>query len=135
MENPRFRCRLTQPSDSSRSRKEYEGPIARDGCAPYKGPPLSRRRFLRLVPFLTLASQTTSLESSSAWHDQIPSNETSQEVRRLQGMDPVRALTFDDAIVLKDGNLLFITDADGMVPIKDEHDFGLYYQDCRVLNG
>jgi glycogen debranching enzyme len=135
MQSPRSRHRLIQPGDSSRSRKEYEGSVPRDGCAPYKGPPLSRRRFLRLIPFLTLASQTTSLESSSASHGQLPSNETSREVLRLQGMDPVRALTFDDAIVLKDGNLLFITDADGMVPIKDEHDFGLYYQDCRVLNG
>src|SRR5262249_629111 len=82
-----------------------------------------------------LASQTTSLESSSASHDQIPSNETSQEVRRLQGMDPVRALTFDDAIVLKDGNLLFITDADVIVPINNEPNFGLSYPHFRVLNG
>ncbi len=126
MQNPRFTCRLLQLSDSSCSRKEDEESIPRDGCTP-KGPPLSRRRFLTLVPLLTLASQTTPLKSSSASHGQPPSNETSQEVRRLQGMEPVRALTFDDAIVLKDGNLLFITDADGMVPIKDEHDFGLYY--------
>ena len=134
MQNPRFTCRLLQLSASSCSRKEDEESIPRDGCTP-KGPPLSRRRFLTLVPLLTLASQTTPLKSSSASHGQPPSNETSQEVRRLQGMEPVRALTFDDAIVLKDGNLLFITDADGMVPIKDEHDFGLYYQDCRILNG
>src|SRR5262249_46384030 len=88
-----------------------------------------------LVPFFTLASQTPSLLPSRATHAQPASQPTPREVLRLQGMEPVRARTFDDAIVLKDGNFFLITDDDGTVPFENEHDFCLYYQDCRVLNG
>jgi glycogen debranching enzyme len=48
---------------------------------------------------------------------------------------PVIAATFENAIVLKNGNLFLITDANGTIPLKEKHGFGLYYQDCRVLNG
>jgi glycogen debranching enzyme len=39
------------------------------------------------------------------------------------------------AIVLKDGNLFFLTNADGFVPLESGHGFGLYHNDCRFLDG
>src|SRR5581483_829894 len=40
-----------------------------------------------------------------------------------------------DAIVIKDEDLFFIAHKNGTVPIGDGHGFGLYYHDCRYLNG
>jgi glycogen debranching enzyme len=39
------------------------------------------------------------------------------------------------SIAIKDGNLFFITDADGSVPLERGHGFGLYHNDCRFLDG
>jgi glycogen debranching enzyme len=40
-----------------------------------------------------------------------------------------------DAVVIKNANLFFLTAANGSVPHGGEHGFGLYYHDCRFLNG
>ena len=39
------------------------------------------------------------------------------------------------AIVIKDGNLFFLTAENGFVPIAAGHGFGLYHNDCRFLDG
>ena len=39
------------------------------------------------------------------------------------------------AIVIKDGNLFFLTAENGFVPLEVGHGFGLYHNDCRFLNG
>src|SRR5262245_22910166 len=39
------------------------------------------------------------------------------------------------AIVIKDGDLFFLSEADGRVPLDSRHGFGLYYHDCRFLSG
>jgi glycogen debranching enzyme len=39
------------------------------------------------------------------------------------------------ALVIKDGELFFVSDREGMVPCSDGHGYGLYYHDCRYLNG
>jgi glycogen debranching enzyme len=40
-----------------------------------------------------------------------------------------------DAIVLKNEGMFFLTELDGSVPLSDHHGLGLYYHDCRYLNG
>lgn len=40
-----------------------------------------------------------------------------------------------DALVLKNGNLFFLSQPDASVPLGRGHGFGLYHQDCRFLNG
>jgi N-terminal domain of (some) glycogen debranching enzymes len=40
-----------------------------------------------------------------------------------------------EAVVIKGGDLCFLTESDGSVPIEDGHGFGLYYHDCRFLDG
>ena len=39
------------------------------------------------------------------------------------------------AIVIKDEDLFFLTDPTGDVPLNNEQGFGLYYHDCRFLQG
>src|SRR4051812_16900305 len=39
------------------------------------------------------------------------------------------------AIVVKDEDLFFLSERDGRVPLEGKHGFGLYYHDCRFLNG
>jgi glycogen debranching enzyme len=39
------------------------------------------------------------------------------------------------AVVIKDEDMFFLCQADGTVPLESKHGFGLYYHDCRYLNG
>jgi glycogen debranching enzyme len=39
------------------------------------------------------------------------------------------------AVVVKDGDIFFLSDSLGRVPVSGRHGFGLYYHDCRFLNG
>src|SRR5512142_2188365 len=39
------------------------------------------------------------------------------------------------SVVLKDGDIFFVSEPDGSVPLDGEHGCGLYYHDCRFLNG
>src|SRR3954454_23222196 len=40
-----------------------------------------------------------------------------------------------DAVIIKSEDLFFLTRPDAMVPLQPGHGFGLYYHDCRFLNG
>jgi glycogen debranching enzyme len=40
-----------------------------------------------------------------------------------------------NAVAIKDGNIFLVTESDGSIPIRDGHGFGLYYHDCRYMNG
>ncbi|HKN88133.1 MAG TPA: glycogen debranching N-terminal domain-containing protein, partial [Nitrospiraceae bacterium] len=48
---------------------------------------------------------------------------------------PTTASSIADAIVIKDDNVFFIAQPDGNVPVEGGHGYGLYYHDCRFLNG
>jgi glycogen debranching enzyme len=39
------------------------------------------------------------------------------------------------AVVIKDEDIFFLCEPDGSVPLEAGHAFGLYYHDCRILNG
>ncbi|MFL5841747.1 MAG: glycogen debranching N-terminal domain-containing protein [Thermoleophilaceae bacterium] len=41
----------------------------------------------------------------------------------------------NNAAVIKEENLFLVTEHDGSIPIADGHPLGLYYNDCRFLNG
>jgi glycogen debranching enzyme len=40
-----------------------------------------------------------------------------------------------DAVVIKEGDLFFLCNTEGNVPLDGRHGYGLYYHDCRYLNG
>jgi glycogen debranching enzyme len=45
------------------------------------------------------------------------------------------ARSITHAVVIKDEDMFFICEPDGSVPLETGHGFGLYYHDCRFLNG
>lgn len=53
----------------------------------------------------------------------------------LTRRSPSVARSIADAVVVKDEDLYFLTERDGSVPLGDSHGFGLYYHDCRFLDG
>ena len=48
---------------------------------------------------------------------------------------PSVAQSIAKAVVIKHGNLFFLSPPEGEVPLTRGHGFGLYYHDCRYLNG
>ncbi len=48
---------------------------------------------------------------------------------------PSVSLSIADAIVIKNEGLFFLTKPDGSLPLEEKHGFGLYYHDCRYLDG
>jgi glycogen debranching enzyme len=95
---------------------------------------LSRRSFLSLSLLL-------------AWPFHVPGGrppirlvDLSQEQKKrkqhfLTQKRPTTASSIADAIVLKDENVFFLCEQDGNVPTEDGHGYGLFYHDCRYLNG
>ncbi len=55
--------------------------------------------------------------------------------RVLSHAAPSTTSAIADAIVLKDGPIFLLTNPDGNIPINDGHGLGLYYRDCRFMNG
>lgn len=55
--------------------------------------------------------------------------------RVLKAKAPSIVRSIADAVVIKADNLYFLSQPDGSVPLGNHHGFGLYYRDCRFLNG
>lgn len=68
-------------------------------------------------------------------HQLSPQEQEERKQRVLTHVAPAVVRSIADAVVVKDGNLFFLTEPDGRVPLEGEHGFGLYYHDCRFLNG
>jgi glycogen debranching enzyme len=63
---------------------------------------------------------------------------TQKQERKKQVLTKKRASatrSIADAIVIKSGDIFFLSQPDGNIPMDDSHGFGLYYHDCRFLNG
>ncbi|MDM7914923.1 MAG: glycogen debranching N-terminal domain-containing protein [Candidatus Eisenbacteria bacterium] len=48
---------------------------------------------------------------------------------------PSMVSSIADAVVIKQENLFFLTRPDGRVPLRSDHGLGLYFDDCRYLDG
>lgn len=55
--------------------------------------------------------------------------------RVLTHGSPSATSAISDAIVIKDGPIFLVAQPDGNIPVSDGHGLGLYYRDCRYLNG
>jgi glycogen debranching enzyme len=72
-------------------------------------------------------------ESESATHAKTrPARQKSPAPRRSRAAS---VGSIADAVVVKDEDVFFLTERDGDVPLKGNHGLGLYYHDCRYLNG
>lgn len=58
-----------------------------------------------------------------------------REERVLTQGTPSIVTSIADAVVIKHDDLFLLTTPDGRVPLDGNHGFGLYYHDCRFLNG
>ncbi len=62
--------------------------------------------------------------------------EKTQRKKRVQHKErPALVRSIAQAVVIKDEDVFFLCDRDGRVPLKGPHGYGLYYHDCRFLNG
>jgi len=91
---------------------------------------LNRRSFLRCSLSWPLAGPVLGSPSSLLARDEV--TEFQQTLTKTRPTD-VESLA--QAIVMKKGNLFFVAQRDGNVPMTGNHGFGLYYHDCRYLNG
>ena len=65
-------------------------------------------------------------------------NDEEQRERKLRILTHSAAAitrSITDALVVKDGNIFFLTNGEGSVPLDQDHGFGLYHNDCRLLSG
>ncbi|WHZ25479.1 MAG: Glycogen debranching enzyme [Nitrospira sp.] len=95
---------------------------------------LSRRGFLSL----TLLLGWPLMEPGSPPRFRLVGLSQEQKKRKqhfLTQKRPTAASSIADAIVLKDENVFFLCEQDGNVPVEEGHAYGLYYHDCRYLNG
>ncbi len=66
----------------------------------------------------------------------IPAAEKQKRKERVLSQGALAATaSIADAVVIKNENVFFLTAPSGEVPLTPNHGYGLYYHDCRYLNG
>jgi glycogen debranching enzyme len=65
----------------------------------------------------------------------LPEQTAAVRLDELLRTVPSKTLSIDDSLTLKDGNLFFLCKTFGDVPFSEESAEGLYYHDCRYLDG
>jgi glycogen debranching enzyme len=81
-----------------------------------------------------VTSPTKSTPPDRSGHHGHPPSQGHRKQRVLTRAAPSVTRSISDAVVLKDGDLFFLTEPNGQVPAGPGHGFGLYYHDCRFLN-
>jgi len=79
--------------------------------------------------------QTAPSQGSSADRSPAPRVKRERKQRLLSQGQPSVTRSIAEAVVIKSGNLFLIMAPGGMVPVHGAHGLGLYYHDCRYLNG
>lgn len=65
----------------------------------------------------------------------LPGEPLTARLDELLRTVPSKTLSIDESLTLKDGNLFFLCKRFGDVPFSEESAEGLYYHDCRFLDG
>src|SRR5579885_2853808 len=78
---------------------------------------------------------TTARPRRSAPHHISPEEQHHRRQRVLTQGIPSIAGSISAAVVAKHDNLSFLAPRNGEIPLHGRHGFGLYYHDCRYLNG
>ena len=94
---------------------------------------ISRRTFISLP--LLIAWPFASLSLPLARLVVLPQERKERKQRLLGQRRPSETSGLADAIVIKDADLFFLTEPNGNVPLQGDHGLGLYFHDCRYLNG
>lgn len=117
-----------QPSRDERDSPQMSARASKGICA------ISRRQFLSLSSLLAVPLSITSSYTTHA-ADAFSPQSDDRERRRPDLGDSLIRSSLADAVVIKNGNVCFVANADGMAPLNYGHGFGLYYHDCRFLSG
>jgi len=64
-----------------------------------------------------------------------PGQRRQRKQRVLTHKKPSQVASIADAIVIKEEDIFFLCARDGQVPLRGPHGLGLYYHDCRFLDG
>ncbi|HKR80046.1 MAG TPA: amylo-alpha-1,6-glucosidase [Nitrospira sp.] len=91
---------------------------------------LNRRSFLRFSLSWPLAGSVLASPSPL-----FADNQRQRFQETVTKTRPTGVESLAQAIVMKKGNLFFLAQRDGHVPMTGNHGLGLYYHDCRYLNG
>ena len=91
---------------------------------------LNRRSFLRVSLSWPLAASVLGSPS-----DLVADDESKRFQETLTKTRPTNVESLARAIVMKKGDVFFLAQPNGDVPMTGNHGFGLYYHDCRYLNG
>ncbi len=68
-------------------------------------------------------------EGIAAFHDDLGGD----LLRAIRAKPAVRPIA--DAVVVKDADVFFLCPPSGSIPLTEDHGYGLFYHDCRYLNG
>jgi glycogen debranching enzyme len=68
-------------------------------------------------------------------HEMNDEEKRERKLRILTHSAAAITRSITDALVIKDGNIFFLTDGKGSIPLDEGHGFGLYHNDCRFLSG
>src|SRR5690242_12418043 len=80
---------------------------------------------------------TQQQQANGSQRDHHPPSESNHDRKQrvLTKRTPSIVRGIADAIVIKDEDLFLLTKPDGCVPLEGPHGHGLYFHDCRFLNG
>ncbi len=92
---------------------------------------LNRRAFLRGSLGWPLSAPLAALLPAA----QAEGRSEGQRDATLTKARPTEVESLAQAIVMKKDNVFFVANPDGNVPMTGNHGLGLYYHDCRYLNG
>jgi glycogen debranching enzyme len=92
---------------------------------------ISRRTFLRV----SLAWPFIGSFSGPGYLLRAAETKNGRREEILSKGRPTKVESLADAVVIKHENLFFVAKSDGSVPLQGNHGHGLYYHDCRYLNG
>ena len=67
--------------------------------------------------------------------ERLRSSEHKSKERILTQSEPAKIRRNDDAVVLKDRDIFMLADPTGDIPFELPHGYGLFYRDCRHLDG
>ena len=81
------------------------------------------------------AAHGSAKRSGNAPKQESEKSKLARKQRVLSHVAPLFTASIADATVIKNEGLFFLMSPDGSVPVRGRHGLGLYYHDCRYIDG
>src|SRR5262249_55924008 len=112
-------------------RAAADRPVAR----PHSRARSRARAGIRMKDIAMSTQATTPHQFGNGQQPMSPRQKSHRKQQVLTQKRPSQVESIADAVVIKDEDVFFLCAQDGQVPLRGAHGFGLYYHDCRYLNG